>query len=65
MAAPRVLTEKEELAVVQLYKQGSLTGELADGYGVHPDTIRNVVKRAGVALRKQGGVEGSVRKAKR
>lgn len=59
MAAARALTKEQEAAVVQLYKQGELTGDIADGYGVHPDTIRNIIKRdPDVKLRPQGGVEG-------
>ena len=46
-----------ELIVVEGYMNGSSLETLADHYNVSPGTIRNILKRHGVMLRKQGRVK--------
>lgn len=63
MAHPRSLTGPQHGEVLAAYQQGSeTTSDIARRYGVHPDTIRNVVREAGIALRKPGGITGRSRK---
>lgn len=58
MAQPRALTEREEKAIVKAYSANTPTAQLAGEYGVHPDTIRNIAKRAGLTMRNRGGMRG-------
>lgn len=58
MAQPRALSETEEAEIVKAYQANETTKALAARYGVHPDTIRNIAKRANLPMRGRGGISG-------
>jgi Mor family transcriptional regulator len=55
MPHPRALSDADENKIVSAYEQGTQATELAKSHSVHPDTIRNIVRRRGGALRARGG----------
>jgi transposase len=61
MPQPRKLDDTTEAGIASAYAEGKSTSELATEFGVHSDTVRNAVKRRGVALRPRGGVPGKPR----
>lgn len=63
MPRPCKLAPEKEQEIVTRFNKGELTTPLANEYGVHPDTVRNAVRRAGFSLtRGPGGVLGAPRR---
>lgn len=49
--SPITFTDEQKRGIVELYQKGVEVRYITQAYNCHPNTVTNIVKRAGVPLR--------------